>query len=83
MVRSRKKKKPKIPRITFTEGDLVEFWSSEHGGMWKPATISEWVTHCDNITDETRAEITRFVRLQVGPKVYIIREKTKVRLRVT
>lgn len=63
------------------EGDSVEFWSSENGGMWKPAVLAKWISFFHNL--ELDPELTKYVRLQTGSDVFVIRKKTLVRLRVT
>lgn len=58
-------------------GDLVEFLSAE--GKWKPAVLVEKPSFYQHSTGSR--EPKKFVRLQTGPTVFIIRDRAKVRLR--
>lgn len=69
------------------EGDLVEFWSSENGGVWKPAIVTNRVMFFSGLEKEKHPRRTYTeIRLMTGPGVFIIRPvsrngRTLIRLR--
>ena len=59
----------------FEPGDLIEFFSDENGGMWKPGIVDKMTRSNNQIKYRVKS-----VRIHVGNGVYIIRPRAKCRL---
>lgn len=65
------------------EGDLVEFWSGQDGGIWKPAIVAGKVKfYTEYNSDERRGGRNNSeIRLMTGLGVFIFRSAKKIRMR--